>query len=440
VRGAAFVLIVAGLLSVAALGATVGVVRGEEPSPQPSPSPTTPPPVTTVAGADDLWHADPVRLVFVAQDMSGTGIAATEFAVDGGAWRTGNELIVPAPRDHSWDGEHTVSYRSRDNAGVIEPDRTCVVRIDTTAPRSRWLSCTPAIRYRTGPQRLRVRVDDVTGLSTVKLRVLDVLGRTVALSGPYELKNGAHALIWNGRSRSGKAVAPGTYAVQLELEDVVGNSRVSAQRRFRDQHAVSSAVVRNNTSAGRRVALTFDDGGDAGAWSGILSILRSYKLKGSFFPVGSVVAGHPELARRTVAEGHDVGNHSWNHPTMSRLGFGETVQQLRWTEGAWWRAARVTTAPFFRPPYGDYSSTTVAGAGAAGYRYTVLWDVDPFDWAQPGAGVIVARVLGTVRPGSIILLHCTGQTVQALPSIIQGLKARGLHPVTLHELFAAGLR
>jgi peptidoglycan/xylan/chitin deacetylase (PgdA/CDA1 family) len=416
------------------------VVRGDEPSPTPSPSPTTPPPVTTVTGADDLWHAHPVRLVFVAQDMSGSGVAAIEYAIDGGAWQTGNELIVPAPRNHAWDGEHTVSYRSRDNAGGIEQARTCHVRIDTTAPRSRWLSCRPAVRYRTGPQRMRVRIEDITGVSTVKLRILDALDRTIARAGPYELGNGTHTLSWNGRARSGKAAAPGTYAVQLELRDGAGNVRVSAARRFRDQHAVSSVVVRSNSSAGRRVALTFDDGGDAGAWAGILSILRRYDLKGTFFPVGSVVAGHPALARRTVAEGHDVGNHSWSHPTMSRLGLGETVQQLRWTEGAWWRAARVTTAPFFRPPYGDFSSTTVAGAGAAGYRYTVLWDVDPFDWAQPGAGVIVTRVLGSVRPGSIILLHTTGQTVQALPSIIQGLRARNLHPVTLHELFAAGLR
>jgi peptidoglycan/xylan/chitin deacetylase (PgdA/CDA1 family) len=82
----------------------------------------------------------------------------------------------------------------------------------------------------------------------------------------------------------------------------------------------------------------------------------------------------------------------------------------------------------------------VAAAGAAGYTYTVLWDVDPFDWQQPGAGVIVSRVLGTVRPGSVILLHTTGQTAQALPSIIQGLRSRGLQPVRLHELFASGLR
>lgn len=412
------------------------MVYGEEPAP----TPTGPPPVTTVAGADEDWHAHPVRLVFTAQDMSGTGLAATEYAFDDGPWTAGTSAEVPAPEDHSWDGPHTVSYRSRDNAGNVEQTRTCVVRIDTTAPRSAWVSCRPAVRYRSGPQKLRVRVSDVTGESIVRLQVLDSFGQVVGKVGPFKLADGAHTLTWSGRLRSGKPAPPGTYTVQLQLKDACGNTRVSAQRRFRDQHPVSSHVVRSNSSAGRRVALTFDDGGDIAAWASILSTLKRYGLKGSFFPVGSVVAAHPEIARRTVKEGHDVGNHSWNHPTMSRLGFGAAVQQLRWTEGAWWRAARVTTAPFFRPPYGDYSSTTVAAAGAAGYTYTVLWDVDPFDWQQPGAGVIVSRVLGAARPGSVILLHTTGQTAQALPSIIQGLRSRGLQPVRLHELFASGLR
>lgn len=437
-RRAASLLATCALLIVAVTFGVAGVVRGSTPSP--SPSPTGPPPVTTVVGADDAWHGRAVRLVFVAEDRGGTGIAAIEYAVDGGAWQTGNSVVIPAPRDHSWDGAHEIRYRARDNAGVVEPANTCVVRIDTTAPRSKWLSCTPAVRTRPGPQRMRFKVSEVSGVATVRMIVVDGLGRKVAEVGPKAVASGARTLKWNGRSARGRIVAPGTYGVRLVLRDALGNRRVTGTRWFRDRHPVSSRAVRSNRSIGRKVALTFDDGASGAAWSGILSVLRSYKVKGTFFPVGKEVVAKAGLARRTVREGHDIGNHSWSHPAMSRLSYSGVLSQLRLTEAAWWRVARVTPAPFFRPPYGDMSSATVIAAGAAGYSYTVLWDVDPFDWMNPGASTIASRVLSSTRAGSIILLHTTGQTVQALPAILRGLKARGLKPVTLHEMFAGGLR
>ncbi len=428
------------LLTCAVLLGTAGVVRGDEPAPSPSPSPSGPPPVTTVVGADDLWHAQPVTLHLVAEDRGGTGIAATEYAIDAGAWVSGTTVKIPAPTNHSWDGIHVISFRSRDNAGVIEETQTCRVRIDTAAPACTWVSCLPVLRVRTGPEWATVRLKDVSGRSTVRLEVRDALNRRIALTASRTLANGTHKLRWNGRTRWGHVAPPGSYNIRLVMADSAGNSRFSGVRRIRDQHPVKARVVRSNRSAGRRVALTFDDGGSSAAWAGILTVLRRYGVKGTFFPTGGATSSRAALARRTIAEGHDIGDHSWSHPAMSRLSYAAQLSQLRSTQNLWWRLTKRTTAPFFRPPYGDYSSTTVAAAGAAGYKYVVLWDVDPFDWRQPGAGVITSRVLGSARAGSIILLHTTGQTVQALPGILRGLKARGLRPVRLHELFAAGLR
>jgi len=432
------VLVSTALLIVAVMFGVAGVVRGSTPTP--SPSPSGPAPVTTVVGADDAWHGTAVRLVFVAEDRGGTGIAATEYAVDGGEWQPGNSVVIPAPKDHSWDGRHTVSYRSRDNVGVVEEPQSCVVRIDTTAPRIKWVSCRPALRTRPGPQRVRVRVTEVTGASAIQIVVVDTLGRKVASVRPKTVKNGTRTLTWNGRTARGRAVAPGRYGIRLVVRDTLGNKRVTGTRWFRDQRPVSSRVVRAGPTAGRMVALTFDDGASASAWSQLLNVLRSYKVKASFFPVGSEVLAKAGLARRTVREGHTIGNHTWSHPTMSRLGHAEAVSQLRRTEAAWWRVARATPAPFFRPPYGDMSAGTAVAAGAAGYLYTVLWDVDPYDWRNPGVSVIASRVLSSVRPGSIVVMHISGQTAQALPAIIRGLKARGLKPVSLHEMYAAGLR
>ena len=104
---------------------------------------------------------------------------------------------------------------------------------------------------------------------------------------------------------------------------------------------------------------------------------------------------------------------------------------------------RVSPTPYFRPPYGSYDAETVAAAGGAGYRWTVMWDVNPSDWLQPGDGVVASRVLNAVRPGSIVVLHTLAGTARDLPAILAGLRARNLTPVSLDEMFAAagfGLR
>ena len=98
--------------------------------------------------------------------------------------------------------------------------------------------------------------------------------------------------------------------------------------------------------------------------------------------------------------------------------------------------------PFFRPPIGGYDADALAAVGAAGYRYTVTWDVDTIDWRPidddppgPTADGIVAKVLGNARGGSIVLMHLGGhETFEALPRIVDGLEAAGYDLVTLDEL------
>jgi len=97
--------------------------------------------------------------------------------------------------------------------------------------------------------------------------------------------------------------------------------------------------------------------------------------------------------------------------------------------------------PYCRPPYGAFNAATIRASAAAGYCRVILWDVDPQDWSQPGAGVIASRVLSHVRPGSIVCMHLTPQTAAALQAILRGLRARGFKCVSLPELFrAAGRR
>jgi peptidoglycan/xylan/chitin deacetylase (PgdA/CDA1 family) len=189
--------------------------------------------------------------------------------------------------------------------------------------------------------------------------------------------------------------------------------------------------------AGRRVALTFDDGYDKAGWAAVLAALHAAHVHATPFVNGRYVVGYPTLARRTIAWGEVVGSHTWSHILTTTETPAQIKAQIEGDVDAWWRVARATPVPYFRPPYGGYDSTTLAMAGSLGFARVMLWSVDPSDYTQPGAGVIVARVLAAVRPGAIVELHLLPQTAAALPNLIAGLRARGYSLVTLPQLFRA---
>ncbi|MEV6975758.1 polysaccharide deacetylase family protein [Kitasatospora sp. NPDC093806] len=187
-----------------------------------------------------------------------------------------------------------------------------------------------------------------------------------------------------------------------------------------------------------RVALTFDDGPDPVHTRQVLEILDRYGARATFFCVGHHVAALPDEVRRIADAGHELGNHSWSHPFLPDLTPEQLREQLDRTTEA---VARVTgEAPTrFRPPYGGLTPEVLATLAEHPGTVT-LWDVDSRDWSRPGPERIAETVLGGVRPGSVVLMHegagDRGQTVRALPSIIEGLLERGLEPVTVGELAA----
>ncbi|WP_035795677.1 polysaccharide deacetylase family protein [Kitasatospora mediocidica] len=205
-------------------------------------------------------------------------------------------------------------------------------------------------------------------------------------------------------------------------------------------------IVAAMTAAGRcfehghrdtpRVALTFDDGPDPVHTRRVLEILERYGARATFFCVGLHVAALPEEVRRIAGAGHEVGNHTWSHPFLFDLTPGQLREQLDRTTEA---VAQVTgQAPTrFRPPYGSLNPEVLTTLERHPSTLT-LWDVDSRDWSRPGPERIAATVLDAAGPGSVVLLHegagDRGQTVQALPSIIEGLLERGLELVTVGEL------
>jgi peptidoglycan/xylan/chitin deacetylase (PgdA/CDA1 family)/sulfur carrier protein ThiS len=184
-----------------------------------------------------------------------------------------------------------------------------------------------------------------------------------------------------------------------------------------------------------RVALTFDDGPWPGTTRAVLAILRRMHVRATFFVVGSRVQRAPRLVRAIVRDGHAIGNHSWSHPmrpAFRRLPPARLRTELERTNEA---LARLGVRPaLFRPPGGSVDGRVVATALQLGMR-TVLWDVDPEDWAGGSPAALAAAVLREVRPGSIVLLHDGGgdgwTTVRALPAIVRGIRRMGLRLVPL---------
>ncbi|HEY1710928.1 MAG TPA: glycosyltransferase [Rhizomicrobium sp.] len=211
-------------------------------------------------------------------------------------------------------------------------------------------------------------------------------------------------------------------------------------------------VIRQFGAAKKTIALTFDDGPDAEWTPQILDILKQKKVPGTFFIIGGNAEANPGLVQREVAEGHEVGNHTYTHPNLSDTPPEATSLELNATQRLF-QALTGRSLRLFRPPYlGDAEPTDadeiepVQTAQDMGY-ITVGEHVDPVDWELPGVAKIVQSTLDQVHsargdmPRNIILFHDAGgdrsQTVEALPIVIDKLKAEGYRFVRVSEL--AGL-
>jgi peptidoglycan-N-acetylglucosamine deacetylase len=418
--------------ALASPSASPSISPSASPSASPSPADVTPP-VTVATGADARWHSSAVTVRLGASDDA-SGVASTFYKLDARGWTLGRLVVVPAPRDHSFDGVHTVTFYSVDNAGNPEPQQAVTVRIDTTPSRLSWLGVSPGVIYRTQTVRLRFVIGESTGAVRVGVAVTDQYGHCVRRLTGLRRDPGSCRVDLVPTYGDHRPFVPGLYRVRLTLVDQAGNVTVTKPRSFRDFRPASARAYFGVPGAGRRVALTFDDSGD-GPWSSILRTLKAYRSHATFFVLGPSV--NARLARRTLADGNAVGSHGWTHSVMTREGYNGVRRELIRSIAPWWAAAGAVPVPYCRPPYGSFNRTTLAAAGSAGFTRVVLWDVDPRDWTGPGSGVIAQRVLSHIHPGAIVCMHLRAQTAAALPAILRGLHARGYKAVSVPELFRA---
>jgi len=186
-------------------------------------------------------------------------------------------------------------------------------------------------------------------------------------------------------------------------------------------------------SAGKKIALTFDDGPYPRLLDQYLDILAKYNVKATFFCLGSLVQSNPEAAKKIVAGGHELATHSWGHSQLTKLSAAELKNDFAKTSAAVYEA--IGYAPYmFRPPYGSIDDDVKAAAAESG-MLAVCWNVDTEDWRAKSADAIVNECMRAASDGAIILMHENKElTVAALPRVIEGLQNKGYELVTVGEL------
>ncbi|MBW6463854.1 MAG: polysaccharide deacetylase family protein [Dethiobacteria bacterium] len=207
----------------------------------------------------------------------------------------------------------------------------------------------------------------------------------------------------------------------------------------------SSTIINHGNRDTNKVAITIDDGAGPELINQTLAHLRDYDVKATFFPMGSWVERYPEIWQQAIEDGHELGNHTYNHAFLTTISEDRVREELtHWQEAVDEALGYNYKTLFFRPPGMDgftsiNSNKTkqlqeiIANKG----MFPILWDIE-LVYALRNESYTTARVtehvLANARGGSIVLLHFTHIDIAALPAILSGLRNRGLEPCSLSEL------
>ncbi len=223
---------------------------------------------------------------------------------------------------------------------------------------------------------------------------------------------------------------PWWIAAKDKLFREIRNPELRAERGLRQYF--SSGILKHGAPSRKWIALTFDDGPHPGTTPQLLSILREYNAKATFFLVGMMAEAHPDLVLKESRAGHLVANHTYHHVNLLRIPEKYIGIEL---EACSMILEDITGKKprFFRPPGGNYSPEVAKIAGQLGYT-TVLWTNNPGDYAGTGKRSVEAKLMRRLSRGGIVLLHDgVPDTLVLLPKILSALKREGYSFVTIED-------
>ena len=185
------------------------------------------------------------------------------------------------------------------------------------------------------------------------------------------------------------------------------------------------------------MALTFHGQGDPVIVSRLLDAIAKSGAHVTVLAVGTWLAAQPTMARRILADGHELGNHTQHHADIKRMSATRAHAEIDDCARAL-HAVTGSIGRWFRPSQTRYATATIKKQAAqVGYPTCLSYDIDSLDYTDPGPSAVVATTLKAVRNGSIISLHFGhADTVTAISPLLRGLRDRGLEPVTVSELIA----
>lgn len=251
--------------------------------------------------------------------------------------------------------------------------------------------------------------------------------------------------MWHRYVARQAAVAAVMLAVMGMRAELSLQTEAPARNRTSPPPATVEPIWRVHTDR-KVVALTFDDGPDPTYTPQVLKLARDEGVKFTFFLIGRAVAAYPDLARREVAEGHVVGNHTWSHPLLTHDSSLGKLAEITRCAGEIRRACGVRTR-LFRPPKGRWDGDAFREAEGLGYQL-VLWTITLEHHDAPTPRAMADRVLRHLTPGMIILAHdgeprhplSRSKTMAAVRLLVNGLHERGYRLVTVPELLEVGKR
>ena len=194
--------------------------------------------------------------------------------------------------------------------------------------------------------------------------------------------------------------------------------------------------IKNGSREKKLIALTFDDGPHPKETDKVLDVLNKYNVKATFFIAGKHAKWYTNPLIRASKEGHEIGNHTFNHPDISNLSLSQIEEEIVKCEDT---LVEITgkKPTLFRPPYGSYKRSDLEEVAKKHDYKIILWTtIDARDWENPPASTIASTIIDKAKNGDIILLHdyATNNTVEALDRIIPEMQKRGFQFVTVSEL------
>ena len=346
--------------------------------------------------------------------------------------------VVPGTEaTYSWDGADAPDGSYAVRAAVVDAqgavaEAVAPVLIDTRPPKPVVPPLQPSATAR-GPVTARAGSSDPSGIAAMQLEVASQTGVAIGTVPMVVADAAAGSVTWNLRIRK-RLLLPGVFHVRVRATDGAGNSGASDVRLLRVSRAVTARIIYSLPDAGNVIGLSFDDCVEGAAMQRIIRAFRAAKARTTFFCNGVNVGPNADAMRAALAAGDAIGAHTWSHKQLPSLSEAAQSGEMQGDVDAWWSVDKAAPTPLLRPPYGLWNEATLRAAGARGFAWIVLWNVDPSDYLDPAPATLVQKVVADARPGAIVVMHVNANTASAVPDLIRAVRAKGLEPKSIDEM------